>query len=168
MNRRGFTVVELIITITVMGILLVLTVVNLSGSQAAARDSEREGDISTIQTWLENYYTTGSPATGDPGSYPVATVADSPNLAQNFPDADLKAFTAPGASDVYASFKKAANATQTTSGVSPAPTISTYVYQPINSSGGLCSAPLDCRKYNLYYRLEGGGSPIKMVTSKNQ
>lgn len=38
MERRGFTIVELIITITIMGILLTLAVVNVGTTQLNARD----------------------------------------------------------------------------------------------------------------------------------
>ena len=53
MLRRGFTIVELIITITIMGILLVLAVVNVSGTQAQARDDERKADVESISLNLE-------------------------------------------------------------------------------------------------------------------
>ncbi len=58
--KRAFTIIELIIVITIMGILVTLGVVNLRGSQSNGRDAERKVDIETIATHLESYYTGGT------------------------------------------------------------------------------------------------------------
>lgn len=172
MIRRGFTVVELIITITIMGILLLLTVVNVNASQVNARNDERIGDIGAIQLYLENFAKTGSPIDGQPGRYPTTALTSSQSLlVKNLPDADLKSFTAPGAANSTATFIAATNASQNVDDVLPQPTISQYVYQPIDSSAALCTSGTDCRKYNLYYRLEATdleAEAVHMVTSKNQ
>ncbi len=60
MRRRGFTIVELVIVITIMAILLTLGVVNLRSAQANARDTERKTDIESIAQHLETYYTSGT------------------------------------------------------------------------------------------------------------
>jgi len=63
MNRRGFTITELLIVIVVMGILLTLGVVNLRGSQVSSRDSERKSDIDALALHLESYYNNGNDST---------------------------------------------------------------------------------------------------------
>ncbi|MEI6850832.1 MAG: type II secretion system protein [Candidatus Saccharibacteria bacterium] len=63
MNRRGFTIVEFIIVISIMSILLILGVVNLRSSQANGRDVERKVDVETIAQQLETYYTSGTDTT---------------------------------------------------------------------------------------------------------
>jgi len=68
MKRRGFTIIELIIVVTIMGILLTIGVVNLRGSQANGRDAERKVDVDTIALHLETYYTSGIDATGTSSS----------------------------------------------------------------------------------------------------
>ena len=154
MTRRGFTIVELIIVITIIGILLTLAVVGLNGTQAKARDDERKTDVATIGTYLENYFTAGAPING-PGQYPPTELASEQWLKPYLPDADLKAFTAPGSSSPYDSFIPAINNTTTTSGVLPQPTTTQYVYQPLRADGSLCANDTqECRKFNLYYRLE--------------
>ena len=40
--RRGFTIVEIVIVMVIMGILLGLAVLNISSSQANTRDNERK------------------------------------------------------------------------------------------------------------------------------
>ena len=165
MNRRGFTVIELIIVITIMGILLILGVVNLRGTQISARDTERKADIATIALNLETFYKIGTDNSSIFGRYPSIAIAG--NIQTSLRDADLKSFTPPGATDSDAGFLVASNNNQTTSGVSPNPTINSYVYQPIRQDGGLCSGAEYCQKFNLYYKLESDNT-VYMVTSKNQ
>lgn len=107
-------------------------------------------------------------ATGSPGGYPsVSMLSSLAMLEATMPNADPKVLLSPGASDPMVSFVIATNSTQTASGVTPQPTTSQYVYQPINSRGVLCTDMPDCRKYNIYYRLETDNTVYK-VTSKSQ
>lgn len=62
MRRRGFTIIELVIVITIMAILLTLGVVNLRGTQASARDSERTTKAESIAQHLEAFYTSSTDA----------------------------------------------------------------------------------------------------------
>ena len=77
MLRRGFTVVEIIITITIMGILLTLAVVNLTASQVNGRDAERKGDIEALSTNLETFYRNGTDASPTVGRYPSTAITAS-------------------------------------------------------------------------------------------
>jgi prepilin-type N-terminal cleavage/methylation domain-containing protein len=165
MNRRGFTIVELVIVITIMAILLVISVVNLRGAQANGRDVERKTDIETIALQLENYYTSGNNTTTSVGRYPSTTelIGSETTVLR---DLDIKSVEAPGATS--SSLIAATNNTQTTGGVTPQPTINTYIYQPLQLDGSLCTTSVqECRKFNLYYMLEVD-STINMVTSRNQ
>lgn len=108
----------------------------------------------------------GPPISIGPGTYPDLSIISGGQLSQFLPDIDTKAFTAPSSQNPAESFIAATNTVQTTSGVTPLPTTGQYVYQPINSNGQLCH-DYDCRKFNLYYRLEADNTVVK-VTSKNQ
>lgn len=169
MIQRGFTVVELIITITIMGILLLLTVVNVNASQIGARDDERTGDVQAIALALESYYTTGTNASSTLNRYPsLSLVADAASMKTFLPNIDTRSLMAPGVTSAALTFIAATNNVQTIAGVTPQPTVSQYVYQPIMSDGSLCSAGnTECRKYNIFYRLEKDNA-VTMVTSKNQ
>ena len=74
MKRRGFTIIELMVVIAVMGALLILNVVNLRGTQISARDAERKTDIETLASHLETFYTSGSDTTPTVGRYPSTTL----------------------------------------------------------------------------------------------
>ena len=62
-NQSGFTIVELLIVIVVIGILAALVLNTFQGVQARARDTERKTDVNSISTQLEAYY-------ADFGHYP--------------------------------------------------------------------------------------------------
>ncbi len=168
MYRRGFSIVELLIVITIMGILLTLAVVNMHGAQVNARDAERKGDIESIALNLEAFYRVGIDGTTVFGRYPSTGLAGSASsIAGALKDADLKSFTPPGASGPDTGFLAATNTIQTTTGILPQPTLSTYVYQPLQQNGTLCTTLVYCQKFNLYYMLEADNM-VYMVTSKNQ
>jgi prepilin-type N-terminal cleavage/methylation domain-containing protein len=62
-TRRGFTIVELLIVIVVIGILAAITIVAYNGVQSRARFSKMQSDIRTLQNYIEAYNATN-------GSYP--------------------------------------------------------------------------------------------------
>lgn len=66
-NRQpGFTIVELLIVIVVIGILASITIVAYNGTQVRARDTQRASDAHNILTALEAYKAINN-------IYPVAT-----------------------------------------------------------------------------------------------
>ncbi len=66
-KQKGFTIVELLIVIVVIGILATLVIVTFSGIQQKGRNSQRQTDVNTLATYVSAYYT-------DKGYYP--TMAD--------------------------------------------------------------------------------------------
>lgn len=103
MNKkiRGFTLFELLVSISIIGILTALGVVSFSSAQVKARDARRMEDMTAIQKAAEQYYSLSN------GSYPTTTTGawtfDSKTVLEVFP-ADPKG----GASYTY-------SCTQTTS-----------------------------------------------------
>jgi len=170
MKQHGFTIVEIVITLAIMGVLLTLAVVNVTSTQINARDSERLGDVSSIANHLETFYRTDTTNGVSVGRYPSTALLDSgeTSIKALLLDIDLASVTAPGATSVSASFIPATNNVQTVTGVLPQPTKSQYVYQPIQTDGTLCTTEAqECRKYSIFYRTEGKNT-VEKVTSKNQ
>ena len=62
--RKGFTLVELLIMVGIIGILATLLMANFIGVRQRARDAQRKSDIRQIQSALELYRS-------DIGSYPA-------------------------------------------------------------------------------------------------
>ena len=167
MNRRGFTITELLIVITIMTILLVLGVVNLRSSQQNGRDIERKTDLETIASHLETYYTSGSDASISIGNYPSTDLVASSSSMTNFlRDVDTQSLIAPGKTDPTQTFIPATNALEGTGNVTPTPDYDHYIYQPLTSSNTLCTASAACVRFNLFTKLEDNS--IYKVTSKNR
>lgn len=65
MNKKGFTLVELLVVISLIGVLTTLVVANLNSARERARDAARKSDLRNIQTALRLYY-------NDVGAYPTS------------------------------------------------------------------------------------------------
>lgn len=155
-KRDGFTVVEIVVTLVVMGILLSISTMAYRGMQQNARDREREADVQVIATYLEGVYSqeikSGGTVVKGPGSYP------SINAVQNYFDVifgDLArgADTPPGASS------SALNPVSSTSGASRT---DAYSYFPKATASSACTTiGTDCRSFQIHYKLESGESKVK-------
>lgn len=64
-RKRGFTLVELLIVVGIIGILATLLMANFIGVRQRARDAQRKSDIRQIQSALEFYRS-------DLGTYPAS------------------------------------------------------------------------------------------------
>lgn len=68
-NQHGFTLVELLVVITIIAILSVIGITVFSGTQRGARDAQRRGDVEAISKAYEANATTG---TATPYAIPLA------------------------------------------------------------------------------------------------
>jgi len=55
-NKKGFSLVELLIVISIIGVLAVIMAINFSKAQQSGRDQRRIEDLKAIQNAAEQYY----------------------------------------------------------------------------------------------------------------
>ena len=77
MKEKGFTLIELMIVITVIAILITIAVASFTRVQQQARDTKRKGDLRSIATALQAYYT-------EKTAYPASQAALSGALAPTY------------------------------------------------------------------------------------
>lgn len=140
---QGFTIVELLIVIVVIGILAALVVTTFTGIQQRARDTERETDIKAIHGQVEAYY-------AQQGKYPaLADINDSTWRGTNMKGLDPEALKDPKGTAQTLASAAAAN---------------TYSYVVLDSGGGSCDNTAtagDCATYTLTATKEAGGTYTK-------
>lgn len=136
-KNKGFTIVELLIVIVVIGILATLVIVTFTGIQQKARNSQRQTDINAVDSHVEAFY-------ADKGYYP--TVADL--NSSTFRSANLKGLDAEALKDPKATSSDIA---------SGAATASQYGYAVTSCTATDPSSDTNqCDSFTLTADLEGG------------
>ena len=140
-KQQGFTIVELLIVIVVIGILAALVITTFTGIQQKARDTERTTDIKAIHGQVEAYY-------AQKGYYPSLTdLNGSAWRSTNMKGLDQEALKDPKGS-AYT--------------LATATTATAYGYAVANSAGTSCEADsTTCSTYTVTATLEGGGTFAK-------
>ena len=69
MRRQGFTLVELLVSVTIITVIAGIALVSFRGAKAVARDSERKTELEEIRSALEVYRV-------DNGDYPDTTTGE--------------------------------------------------------------------------------------------
>jgi prepilin-type N-terminal cleavage/methylation domain-containing protein len=152
-RSSGFTIVELLIVIVVIGILATLVIVTFTGIQQKGRNSQRQTDINAVQSHVEAFY-------ADKGYYPtIQQLSDTTtwvpaNLKGLDPEAlkDPKGATVTGAPSTTTSFA--------------------YGYVATHDDGVACTSgssgtadDASCTKYVLTAAQEGSGAAIYTKSS---
>lgn len=143
-KNSGFTIVELLIVIVIIGILAAITIVAYNGIQQRSRDSKRLSDVAAITKALELYYIDngeypyGSGSTSMSGTWSTTADASWQNLATR-----LKSYMASLPSDPIST----PNVDLRTSS-----TGNNYAYY--GNAASFCGAAQK-QLYLLIYRLEG-------------
>ena len=138
-QRNGFTIVELIVVISIIAILAAVSIVMYSRVQGDARDTERASKVSIIAGALEKYYSQN-------GEYPgcsAMTQAGSLVTANVLKGIELEALLVPGSP----------------AGVTNSITCSTLVgasdaYRYVGDGTVPCNTGTACTTFTLQYRRE--------------
>ena len=146
-TQQGFTIVELLIVIVVIGILAALVITTYSGIQQKGRNTERTTDLKAVQGQLEAYYASN-------GRYPTTTDLGSTSASNlTFIKASMKGLDP----DALRDPKGAANDFS----LAATATVNKYAYAPDDGTGAACNnTTTDCAKYVLTAKPEGGGADI--------
>lgn len=135
LKDRGFTIVELLIVIVVIGILATLVITTYNGIQEKARDTKRKTDVNALQGQIEAYQAQN-------GKYPtLANINDSTFRAANMKGLDPAALQDPKGSSQALCGSTTANC---------------YTYAATPS--GCDNSTTDCTAYTLTATLEAGGT----------
>ncbi|MDB5185840.1 MAG: fimbrial protein pilin [Candidatus Saccharibacteria bacterium] len=135
-KERGFTIVELLIVIVVIGILAALVITTFTGIQQRARNTERQTDIKAIHGQVEAYYAQN-------GRYPTLG---------NLNDGSWRSTNMKGLEDEALKDPKGSAAT-----LVAAPAANSYAYAVTATGGAACdNTTADCAAYTLTATNEGG------------
>lgn len=144
-NKKGFTIIELLIVIVIIAILATIGVVAYGQVQKNARDSKRKSDISSLHTGIEAYSVTAQ-------QYPTLAELND-NAAGGFRETNLKGIPSDTFTDPKASNDQVAG--------SPAANVYSYEVGP----AGCDNTATICDSYTLTATLESGGTEVKTNTN---
>lgn len=182
--KRGFTVVEILVTLVVIAILLGLGTVGLRATLVNGRDSERKADAETIARGLEQFYTYGV-AGYSKGHYPSLNefwndvVTGSKSYTDLTPGTSMAAFTSPSdnkglillcifqSPSAYWTTQPGCEAPGNASKIRSSISSDWYGYEPLTPSGAHCYNASDCVAFNLYWFSEAEND-IKKISSRHQ
>jgi type IV pilus assembly protein PilA len=148
-QEKGFTIVELLIVIVVIGILALLVITTYSGIQQKARNAKRQSDMQALQTQLEAFYSQN-------GYYPSLTDMNSQTwLAANMKSLDQEALIDP-------------SNTSSSKTLVAAPVAKSYAYAVSNSAGTSCeSDDTTCAQYTVTATYEGTDNGASTYSKSN-
>ena len=143
-RNEGFTIVELLIVIVVIGILALLVITTYSGIQAKARNSKRSSDVKSLQTHIEAYYSQA-------GYYPSRGNLNDPTWRS----ANMKSIDPNTIKDPSSTCDPTPASGSSTCLVA-APVAKSYSYAVTQADGSSCESDnTQCAKYTLTATYEG-------------
>ncbi len=153
MNKRksfsfGFTIIELLIVIVVIGILSAIGIMSYSKVQQTSRDAKRSSSISTIAEALENYYQKN-------GEYPSCTMmsGDSDYVSKTVLSGNI-------AKDVLSTPTTTGGTNSIQAACADLNAASSDLFSYIGDSSTNCTTGTSCSNYVLKYKEENTGNII--------
>jgi prepilin-type N-terminal cleavage/methylation domain-containing protein len=150
-RARGFTIIELLVVVSVIGILATITLIGFNRYQADGRDSQRASQATIISEALEKYYDKH----GEYPSCPTITASASSVLSDTFTGLEARTLVTPQDSSGEDNSIKCQDLTTSD------PDLFAYV----GDGSVACSTGNACLQYTLKYKEESTGT-IKTITSR--
>lgn len=147
----GFTIVELLVVIVIIGVLSTLVITTYSGVQTKNRNTQRQADIDSLQGQLETYFVQYS-------QYPTLANMNT----SSWRSANLKNVSDSSIQDPSWSKKVTACTDKNNAVLNAKPIKGCYTYLVTSSDGTACdNAKTPCTQYVLTAILEGGNKYVK-------
>jgi prepilin-type N-terminal cleavage/methylation domain-containing protein len=140
-HQKGFTLIEIMIAITIIALIFGVIISSASQVQKSGRDAQRQSDLRSVQQALQQYY-------ADQQFYPTIgfNLANATQLTSCIGNVSPCPYTGSAIKTYLTTVPKDPN------------TNINYVYQPRTISGAVCtdnSGADKCYKYCLFTKLEG-------------
>lgn len=139
-KQSGFTIVELLIVIVVIGILAAIVITTFTGVQKKGRDADRKSDINSMYGQVEVYF-------AEQGKYPTLA---------NMNDSAFRSASMKGLSDDALTDPKGSGAT-----LVGTPAANSYAYAVTPAGCDNTATGGDCLGFTLTATLESGGTFAK-------
>jgi prepilin-type N-terminal cleavage/methylation domain-containing protein len=144
-QSKGFTIVELLIVIVIIGILATLVIVTFTGIQQKARDSQRKTDIGAVNSHVTAYY-------AETGTYPtLGMLNDSAWVSKHMKGLDPEALVDPKGGAIQGTSDGTHYGYEATAGGAACPT----------ETGASPDQVSTCDGFTLTATLEAGGTFVK-------
>lgn len=147
-SRRGFSTVEVLVVIAVIGVLTTIGVVSYNRYRLDARDAQRESQLTTVADALERYFQNN-------GEYPsCASMTQDPNVivANILPGVDPNLFVSPSSG--------------LTNSILCGTTNDSNNFGYVGDGSSTCQTGTACLSYQLQYKRESDGV-IVSIDSQN-
>jgi prepilin-type N-terminal cleavage/methylation domain-containing protein len=151
-SHSGFTIIELLIVVIVLGLLIAIVLTTYSGIQVKQRNLTRQNDIQDIQKQLEAFYSQN-------GYYP--SLKDINNVTWR--DKNMANLSPSNMIDPSAKDKNTADAA-----LAAKPAADIFAYEVTDSNGNSCETKdTDCAEYTLTATFEGKVNGQPTYVKKN-
>lgn len=149
-KESGFTIIELLIVIAIIGILATLVLTNFQGAQAKGRDTVRTSDINSLYQKMEEFY-------NENGGYPDGALDDTVAVGVNEAEALGTVDVLPGVDEGALTDEDGATIVSSFATTDPPATITIpgntneYAYNAYGCAGATAAADVGatCTKYTL-------------------